>query len=98
MEKNKLEWVRPIDVRPGDLLRTSSSERPQGVTVVDSHLVEPGTYGKLGRLRKPEWWIRTVWSDGEGRVQSQTERFKTSKFSEKCVRRLAGDMGIPEPT
>lgn len=101
MEKRKKssERVRPIDLRPGDLIRTKLY--PNGVVVVDSQLVEPGTY-KVGRLRKPEWWVRTLWTDQAGRVQSQTERFKTGKFDEKCVERLFRDLpdetGIPEPT
>lgn len=82
--KKSYEFIRPIDVRPGDLITTRG--HPQGVTVVDSQLVEPGTY-KVGRLRKPEWWVKILYTDPQGRVQSQTERFKTGKFSEKCIER-----------
>ncbi len=102
--KKSYESIRPIDVRPGDLITTQA--HPEGVTVVDSYLVEAGTRVGRGmaqdRVRKPEWWIKILYTDGQGRVQSQTQRFKTGKFAEKCVTRHVWDPAdsstIPEPT
>ncbi len=86
----KSEKVRPIDLRPGDLIRTNSY--PNGVTVVSSDLVTPGTKGP-GTIRtsRHEWWVRTIWTDPEGRVQSHTERFTVGKFADKTVTRLYHD-------
>lgn len=91
------ESVCPIDVRPGDLIQTAA--HPEGVAVISSDLVEPGhVKGKLHRNRKHEWWITIAWTDHQGRVSKQTERFKTGKFSEKVVKRvLLDDYGCASP-
>jgi len=91
--KKSQEFIRPIDVRPGDLITTQG--HPQGVTVVDSYLVEAGTRIGRGmaqdRVRKPEWWVKILYTDHQGRVQTQTQRFKTGKFAEKCIERHVWD-------
>ncbi len=85
--KRKSEYIRPIDVRPGDLIATKL--HPHGVVVVSSDLVEPGSPITKGqRIHKHQWWVRTVWADLEGRVNTQTERFPCRRFDEKCITRL----------
>lgn len=87
------ERIRCIDILPGDLIATPS--HPEGVPVVESYLAIPGSRyssGSKDRTRRHEWWVKIVWTDHQGRVNSQTQRFQPRAFDEKCVVRV-----LPSP-